>query len=68
MTEQICAVNKTVMSVSKIASKGNRVVFDDEGSYIEDKTTGETTWMQQLGGVYHIKMLVSRKRNDEAGF
>ena len=29
VTVQICAVNKTLMSVSKIASKGNRVVFDD---------------------------------------
>ena len=43
MTAQICAVNKTLMSVSKIASKGNRVIFDDDGSYIEDKETGERT-------------------------
>ena len=41
MTAQNCAVKKTLMSVSKIASKGNRVVFDDDGSYIESKATGE---------------------------
>ena len=68
MTAQICAVNKTLMSVSKIASKGNRVVCDDDGSYIEDKATGEITWMQQVGGMCHIKMWVSRKSISEAGF
>ena len=68
VTAQVCAVNKTLMSVSKIASKGNRVVFDDDGSYIEDKTTGERTWMKQVGGMYHITMWVSRKSSAEAGF
>ena len=37
---QVCAVNKTFMSVSNVASKGNRVVSDDDGSYIECKATG----------------------------
>ena len=68
MTAQVCAVNKTLMSVSKIASKGNRVVFDDAGSYIEDKTTGERTWMTQVGGMYSLKMWVSRQSSAEAGF
>ena len=65
---QVCAVNKSLMSVSKIAGKGNRVVFDDAGSYIEDKTTGEKTWLQQSGGMYYLKMWVSRKSSAEAGF
>ena len=68
MTAQICAVNKTLMIVSKTASKGNRVVLDDEGSYTKGKTTGEITWMQHVGGMYHIKMWVSRKSSAEAGF
>ena len=53
MIAQICAVNRTLMSVSKIASKGNRVVFDDDGSFIEDKSTGERTWMTPVGGCTH---------------
>ena len=65
---QICAVNKTLMSVSKVAAQGNRVVFDDEGSYIEDKASGERTCMQQVGGMYMLKMWVSRKTIKEAGF
>ena len=40
-TAQVCALNETLMSVSKVASKGNRVVLDDDGSYIECKATGE---------------------------
>ena len=68
MTAQICAVNKTLMSVSKIASKGNRVVFDDDGSYIQDKESGERTWLTQSGGMYYLKMWVSRKSTAEAGF
>ena len=38
-------MNKTLMRVSEIASKGDRVVFDDDGNFIEDTTTGEGTWM-----------------------
>ena len=68
VTAQICAVNKTLMSVSRIVSKGNRVVFDDDGSYIESKTTGERSWLTQSGGMYYLKMWVSHKSSDEAGF
>ena len=56
ITAQVCAVNKTLMSVNKIANKGNRVVFDDDGSYIEDKTTEDRTYMTQVGGMYSLKM------------
>ena len=68
ITAQVCSVNQTLMSVSKIASKGNRVVFDDDGSYIEEKATGSRTWMTQVGGMYSLKMWVSRKSTKEAGF
>ena len=68
VTAQICAVNKTLMSVSKVTAQGNRVVFDDDGSYIEDKASGEIAWMQQVGGMYMLKMWVSRKTTKEAGF
>ena len=68
VTAQICAVDKTLMSVSKIASKGNRVVFDDEGSYIECKTSGEKSLLTQSCGMYYLKMWVSRKSSAAAGF
>ena len=66
ITAQVCAVNKTLMSVIKIARAGHRVVFDDDGSCIEDKTTGERLWMAEIGGMYSIKLWVSR--NTSTGF
>ena len=68
MAAQICAVNKTLMSVSKVVSKGNRVVFDDDGSYIQDKTTDDVTLMRQSGGMYYLDLWVSKKSSAEAGF
>ena len=65
---QVCAVNKTLMSVSKIASKGNRVVFEDDGRFIENQATGERSWLTQSGGMYYLKMWVSYKSSTEAGF
>ena len=41
LTMQVCDVNKSLLSVSKMVKGGNRVVFDDSGSYIEDKVTKE---------------------------
>ena len=68
LSHKICAVNKSLMSVSKITGKGNRVIFDDDGSFIEDKVSGEKTWLQQSGGMYYLKMWVSRKSSLDAGF
>ena len=56
------------MSVSKVAAQGNKVVFDDDGSYIEDKVSGERTWMKHVGCMYMLKMWGSRKTTKEAGF
>lgn len=40
LTAQVCEVNKPLMGVSKIARVGHKVVFDDDGSFIEDKSSG----------------------------
>ena len=42
---KVCAVNQALMSVRQMTKKGNRVVFDNAGSYIEDKVSGAKTWM-----------------------
>ena len=54
---QVADVNKALMSVRKLVNAGNRVVFDTE-SYIEDKQTGEKTWLTEEGGMYMLKMWV----------
>jgi len=58
LTAQVCEVNKALLSVKKIIAAGNRVVFDEEGSFIEDKSTGERMWMKDEGGMFMLKMWV----------
>ena len=37
-----------------------RVVFDDNGSYIEDTTSGEVTELKESGGMYMLKIWVQK--------
>ena len=55
---QICDVNKALMSVKKMTGAGNRVVFDDDGSYIESKATGRKMWMREENNMYVLGMWV----------
>ena len=41
MAFQVCKSSKALGSVSKMCKAGHRVVFDDDGSYIQDKNAGE---------------------------
>ena len=60
MTAQVCEVNKALLSVSKVVNAGNRVVFEAEGSYVEDRTTMERMYLKEVGGMYMIKMWVKK--------
>ena len=55
---QVCEVNKALLSVNKMVQAGNRVVFDNIGSYIEDKFTHEKIWLEGKGGMYMLRMWV----------
>ena len=57
---QVCEVNKGLLSVSKIAKSGHRVVFDADGSYIEDKRTGESMMLTEKNGMYMLKLWTKR--------
>ena len=46
---QVCEVNTGLLSVKKVTSAGNRVVFDEEGSYIQNKMSGEVTRIKGVG-------------------
>ena len=61
MTAQVCNVNKSLLSVKRIVKAGNSVVFDEDGSYIEDKQTGEKMWMEENNGMYILKLWVQAK-------
>ena len=60
---QVCDVNRGLLSVRKITRSGNRVVFFfyNEGSYIENQTTGEVTRLKDNGEMYEVTMLVKWK-------
>ena len=49
-----------MLSVSKVVKAGNRVVFEDSGSYtytyIEHKESGEVTPLVEKGGLYKLNV------------
>ena len=50
----------TPIRVRKMMSSGHRVVFDSDGSYIEDKTTGEFMDMRDDGSMFLLKLWVQK--------
>ena len=59
MVVQICGVNQRLLSVSKRNAAGNRGIFDDD-SDIQNKTSGEKTYVKRKGGMFTVKKLVGR--------
>ena len=59
-------MNKALGSVSKMVKNGSRVVFEDTGSYIQNKRTGQVTWLREQDGLYFLDVKV--KPNHPAGF
>ena len=61
---QITDVNKVLASVGKICSAGNRVVFEPEGGYIQNITSGARTELRKVGMVYVLDVW-AKARNQE---
>ena len=61
ITAQVCDVNKALLSVKKVVAAGNRVVFDQTGSYIEDTQSGEKMWLTEEEGMYYLTMWVDKE-------
>ena len=51
---QVTHARKPLASVSKIVRKGNRVVFDATGSYIENVGSGKRIELHEENGTYHL--------------
>ena len=60
ITAQVCDVNKSLLSVKKVVDAGNRIVFDETGSYIEEKATGNKMWLREENGMYMLNMWVKK--------
>ena len=56
MAFQICDVRSPLGSVKRICKAGNRVIFDDEASYIENKKTGARTPIEDSKDGYHMNL------------
>ena len=65
MTFQVCAVNGPLGAVRKMCRQGNRVVFDEDGSYIEEKESGTKTKIRDVGESYVLRIKVPKKGKKE---
>ena len=54
MTFQAAPVDRALGSVKKMCRSGHRVVFDDDGSYVLNKTSGEVNWLREENGNYML--------------
>ena len=66
MTFQAAPVAKPLGSAKRMCTSGHRVVFDDEGSNIQNMTTGEINWLREEHGNYVLDIWTIP--SDEAGF
>jgi hypothetical protein len=58
MTFQAAPVDRPLGSVKRMCSSGHLVVFDDDGSYVLNKLTGEVNWMREENGNYIMDLWV----------
>ena len=63
MRFQVAEVTKALGAVGKICEAGNRVIFDEEGSFIEDKKTGRKTTIRKERGCYFLDLYVKEGKD-----
>ena len=62
LTMQVAEVTKPLGSVRAMVKAGNKVVFDDGGSYILNKATGVKTNMEDRNGAYVFDIWIPRAK------
>jgi hypothetical protein len=65
MTFQVTKVRGPLGSVRRICEAGNKVVFDDDGSYIENKKSKKRTVIEKVKGVYMLKLWVKKEEQQK---
>ena len=58
MTFQAAPVAKLLGSVKRICQAGHYVIFDEDGSYIMNKVTGELNWLREQNGNYMLDVWI----------
>ena len=64
MSMQVCDVTKPLGSARAMMRAGNRVVWDSDGSYIRNKSSGVVTKIEDRDGSFQFDIWVPRG-NDE---
>ena len=64
VTIQVAGVKKTLGAVMPMTKAGNRVVFDDEGSYIYNKPTGRYTVIEERNGEFVFDLWVPKAQEE----
>ena len=68
MTFQAAPVDRPLGSVKRMCDAGHIVVFDEEGSYVCNKYTGEINWLREENGNYMMDMWVMPGQNSTPDF
>ena len=53
---QVCSVQQGLLSVKRMVEGGHRVVFDPEGSYIEDVKAYERMSLKERNGMFFLSL------------
>ncbi len=61
LAAQVCEVSRALLSARKVVQAGNKLVFDSDGSLIEDKRTGQRMWLKEENG---LRLLCVRVRSE----
>ena len=65
MTWQVAGkLRKNLAAISKVCDQGNRAVFDNDGSYIENKVTKAIIPMKRVGGLFEFDIWISRPKGE----
>ena len=65
MTMQVAEVTKPLGSVRAFVKAGNKVVFDEGSSYIENKATGVRTGIEDRNGAYVFDLWIPRAEREK---
>ena len=60
LTVQVADVKRNLGSVVKMMDEGNKVVFDNTWSYIQNKKSGRTTTMHKQNGLMQFDIWIPR--------
>ena len=58
ITAQMCSVQQGLLSVKRMVGAGHRVVFEPEGSYVEDVATYERMNLKERNGMYFLSFWI----------